>query len=265
MVKGRIHIRTCSTITSHLDNISSAHPNWTLRWDQFHGDVPVNCGWLLYSSKKLNSIAIQTQLTALAQTGLAVGIPFICLWRQVEGPGRYTLLCLCTCYCHLHLTPLPIQCSPNPSNNFLTYQTAPVSHQIPISAHHDLPLPSFPWSFWPIICQKTAGTRRLPIKWRVSPHHRPFAPYASYPQYQQNPWRCISQLPWPVPWHTISSTQHRNWPCRSFSPLFLHPLLSYQLPRIIHRDSLSYSSADAPFYQIYQCLERLNLITIVCK
>ena len=89
VVKGRIHLCTCQPIQSLLTTVTTSHPQWTLRRDQFHGDVPVDCGWLLYSSKKMNCLAIQSQLTTLALAELQIAIPFVCLWRQVDGPGSY--------------------------------------------------------------------------------------------------------------------------------------------------------------------------------
>ena len=37
----------------------------------------------------MNRLAIQLQLTALALAELQIAIHFVCLWRQVDGPGSY--------------------------------------------------------------------------------------------------------------------------------------------------------------------------------
>ena len=89
IVKGRLHLRSCQPIPTLLDTISAAHPQWILLRDLFHGDVPVDCGWLLYSSKKINRLALQTQLISLAQEELKSAIPFICLCQEVPRPGQH--------------------------------------------------------------------------------------------------------------------------------------------------------------------------------
>jgi len=88
-VKGRIHLNTCQPILNLIPSLLLVHSQLLIRIDQFHGDLPVECGWLLLSSRKMNCISLQRQLSTLAHSQLSILIPFLCLWRQVDGPSSY--------------------------------------------------------------------------------------------------------------------------------------------------------------------------------
>lgn len=89
-VKGRINFHhTCQSPPTILQSIIDAHPQWILKLDQFHGDLPVECGWLLFSSKQMIRLDLQQQLSTLAHTHLNIVIPFLCLLRQIDGPSQY--------------------------------------------------------------------------------------------------------------------------------------------------------------------------------
>ena len=118
-VKGRIHLNTCQPILTLIPSLSLAHPQLLIRIDQFHGDLPVECGWLLLSSRKMNCISLQRQLSTLAPPlTIKYSYPLSLSVAPSRRPQQLPH-CKNPCDCYLHISSLPLLCPPHASRRSL--------------------------------------------------------------------------------------------------------------------------------------------------
>ena len=88
-LQARVNTRISISITSLLQQISSAHPHYKTIVDPFDGMLPIPCGWLLFSSAFVQRFTLANQLNHIFKAETKIDTPILYIWANICGIGDF--------------------------------------------------------------------------------------------------------------------------------------------------------------------------------